>query len=290
MPTGHKHPGILVAEIKMARQARNCSFLMVEGGDDVRFWYPRKHSECELIDGEGKPNVLEAINRLDRGHVGGVLGIVDEDYDGVLGNGLSSSNLVAVSPHDLECLLCHTTALDKVLAEFGTPEKLVAFTTSSGDVRDALLERALVFGQLRWAALACGLSIDVKNIRVPRFLDEETWAVDRRGLVDVAAAGLERELEDCMGRLPAAQSWRLVTGHDVLDVLRIGLKRVLGDLTPSVGVKEIARVLRAAGDIAGTTVLEEIRSWEGANRPYQVLKLEAGAGPTVRLGLTALGP
>ena len=75
-----------------------------------------------------------------------------------------------------------------------------------------------------------------------------------------------------MGRLPATQPWRLVTGHDVLEVLRIGLKRVLGDLKATVGVGEIARVLRAGGQLEGTTLLEEIRGWEGANRPYLVLR------------------
>lgn len=272
MPSGHKSPGIIAAEIRMTRQASDCSFLVVEGSDDIRFWEARRHSECELIDGEGKPNVIGAVSRLAVARVGGVLGIVDEDYDALLGTSLELSNLVAVSPHDLECFLCQTSALDKVLAEFGTPEKLVAFTTGVGGIRAALVDRALAFGRLRWAALACSLSIDVSRIRVPRFLDAETWTVDRRGLIHAAAAGLERELEDCMGRLPATQPWRLVTGHDVLEVLRIGLKRVLGDLKATVGVGEIARVLRAAGQLEGTTLLEQIRGWEGANRPYLVLQ------------------
>lgn len=271
MLAGHKNPGIIVTEVIMTRQASDCSFLIVEGGDDVRFWEARRHSDCELIEGEGKLNVMQSVHRLDVRRVGGVLGIVDEDYDGLLGKSLKSSNLVAVSPHDLECLLCQTPALDTVLAEFGERSKIEAFKVNAGDIRTALLERALAFGQLRWAARACGLNIDEKEIRVPRFLDEETWTVDRGGLVHTAAAGLEPGLEDCVGRLPANQPWRLVTGHDVLDVLRIGLKGVLGNLRPRVGVREIARVLRAAGQLEGTTVLEEIRSWEGANRPYRVL-------------------
>ena len=273
MPAGNKNPGIIVAEVKLERQANDCSFLIVEGPDDARFWGPRRHSACTLVDGEGKPNVMAAVQRLD-GDVGGVLGIVDEDYDCLIGKSLGLSNLVAVSPHDLECfLLCQAPALDKVLAEFGTRAKIDSFEArEDSDVRTALLRRASVFGQLRWAH-ACGLNIRSEEIRIPRFLDEGTWQVDRQGLIRAAAAGLEDdELERCIGRLPKVQPWRLVRGHDVLAVLRIGLRNVLGDLRPSVGVPDIARVLRAAGRLEGTTLLEEIRRWEGANPPYLVLR------------------
>ena len=259
----------------MERQVNDCSVLIVEGADDARFWEPRRHSACVLVDSEGKPNVVEAVRRLD-GDVGGVLGIVDEDYDCLMGKSLGSSNLVAVSPHDLECfLLCHTSALDSVLAEFGTRTKIASFQArESTDIRTALLRRASVFGQLRWAAQACGLNVCTKEIEngIPKFLDDKTWDVDRQGLIRVAAAGLEDELERCIGRLPNVQPWRLVRGHDVLAILRIGLQNVLGDLPSRVRVLDIARVLRAAGRLEGTTLLEEIRRWEGANRPYLVLQ------------------
>ena len=160
MPAGHKNPGIIEAEVKMERQVNDCSFLIVEGADDARFWGPRRHSACTLVDGEGKPNVVAAVQRLD-GDVGGVLGIVDEDYDCLMGKSLGSSNLVAVSPHDLECfLLCQAPAFDRVLAEFGTQTKIASFEAREGiDVRTALLRRASHFGQLRWAAQACDLNV-----------------------------------------------------------------------------------------------------------------------------------
>ena len=272
MLAGHKNPGIIIAEIIMTRQASNCSFLIVEGGDDVRFWEARRHSDCQLIDGEGKPNVMAVVHRLDVGRVSGVLGVVDEDYDALLGKSMKLGNLVALSPHDLECLLCQTSALDKVLAEYGERSKIESFKVNKGDIRAALLERTMVFGRLRCAALACGLNIRVNEIQVRRFLNEKTWSVDRQRLIDAVAPGLERDVEDCISRLPAVQPWRLVTGHDVLSVLRIGFRRVLGNLRSNVGVREIAHVLRAAGEIEGTTVLGEIRRWEGANRPYRVLQ------------------
>ena len=62
---GHKSPGILVAEITMNRMSHDGAFLLLEGKDDVRFWQSRRHSNCELVDGEGKLNVVGAIQQLD---------------------------------------------------------------------------------------------------------------------------------------------------------------------------------------------------------------------------------
>lgn len=69
MPSGHKNPGIIVAEVKMERQVNNCSFLIVEGSEDIRFWEPRRLSACAMVDGEGKPNVIAAVQQLDGKHL-----------------------------------------------------------------------------------------------------------------------------------------------------------------------------------------------------------------------------
>ena len=150
MPIGHKTPDILVNEIKMHRTSHNGSFLIVEGNDDVRFWTPRHHADCELVDGEGKQNVIGGIQRLDSTNFAGVLGIVDSDYDTLNGTSIESENLLATDAHDLECLLCRSSALDKVLAEYGSRPKIERFENEAGaDVRTGLLERALIFGRLR---------------------------------------------------------------------------------------------------------------------------------------------
>ena len=100
------------------------AFLVVEGKDDVRFWRPRKHAHCELVDGEGKDNVVEGVRRLEVADFGGVLGVVDDDYDSLMGVRREISNIVMTEAHDLECLLCRSAALETVLGEFGSPRKL----------------------------------------------------------------------------------------------------------------------------------------------------------------------
>lgn len=280
MPTGHKTPDILVNEIKMHRTSHNGSFLIVEGNDDVRFWTPtsRRHANCELVDGEGKPNVIEGIQQIDAISYAGVLGIVDSDYDTLHGIGIESENLLTTDAHDLECLLCRSSALDKVLAEYGCRAKIKKFENETGtDVRTGLLERALVFGHLKWAATCCHPVIELHGLEIPRFVNEETWVVASEETICNTLLVSHEDTLALMHRiddLSGADPWYIVHGHDMIKILRIGLRRTLGKIRNSVGVKQIEGVLRAGmsrEDLQETMLWADMRAWEAANHPYMVL-------------------
>ena len=270
MPRGHKDPGSIAAEITMTRMVHDGAFLVVEGLDDSRFWELRRHSDCQLVDGEGKRNVIEGIRRLPPLKCPGVLGVVDDDYDSLLGVDGRFENVVVTDAHDLECLLCRSRALDMVLVEYGSRTKIRRFEEDAGvDVRAALLERATIFGRVRWAAELYGLDIRQEAIRIQRFVDMTTWAVDSEGLIRaVVKEGSADDESVVAGRvegLPDADGWRVAQGHDVLELLRIGLMRVLGSMQASVGTRQIASVLRAAmsrEELQGTQLWSDMRTWE----------------------------
>ena len=184
MPLGYKDAGSIAAEIRMTRTLHPGAFLVVEGPCDIRFWLTRRHSTCEVVDGEGKTNVLGSIQHLNAEEFDGVMAVVDDDYDSVMGIELRTENVIVTETHDLECLLCQSGALDAVLAEFGVAKKVRRFEKESGrEVREGLLERALVFGRLRWAVMRQRKTIDRNTIRVRRFVNPETWTVDEAGMI-----------------------------------------------------------------------------------------------------------
>ena len=113
MLAGYKDPGSIAAEIKMTRTIHGGALLLVEGVNDVRFWKTRRHDTCQVVEGEGKKNVVGAICRLDAEDVHGVLGVVDDDFDSVMGVSHGTQNLVTTDAHDLECLLCRSPALEQ---------------------------------------------------------------------------------------------------------------------------------------------------------------------------------
>ena len=276
---GFKDPGSIAAEIKMTRMDHDGAFLVVEGANDIRFWSTKKHRACELVDGEGKANVVGAVHRTDTENVSGVLGVVDDDYDLLTNVSHGTKNLVATDAHDLECILCRSSALETVLAEFGVDSKMRQFEEMAGvDVRTGLLERAIVFGRVRWAALRHGLNINVGAIRIPEFVDIKTWTVDDDRLTRAVVSGDARGDHDVLMRsiaeLPVADPWRVARGHDMIQVLRIGLRHVLGAIPKSTGVDGIARVLRAAmslEELEATKLCADMRTWEHTNA-YLVLR------------------
>ena len=274
MTVGGKQSHV-VAEVKMRRTQHAGSFLVLEGLDDVRFWRNRAHEDCRLIDGNGKPDVVGGMRRLDEIGFAGVLGVVDSNYDYLAGVPLESDNLLATDAHDLECLLCRSSALDAVLGEYGDGEKVGRYGQSAG-VRVALLESGLVFGRLRWAAQRFETGLQLPPIRA--FLDEKSWSVDEDGLIErvagmnegVDTSTLRRQITD----LPFADPWHVVHGHDLVQILRIGLRNVLGNLPASIGVKEIASGLRLAmpiADLQSTQLWQDMQRWERLNKPYLVL-------------------
>lgn len=270
-------PDKLVAEIKMRRTLHPGSFLVLEGKDDVRFWTSRCHRSCRLIDGNGKNNVVRGLLRLDEIKFEGVLGLVDSNHDHLAGKPILSANIVATGLHDLECLMCRSSALISVLAEFGDREKVERFEQETGEnVRTALLSRGLVFGRLRWATQQIDRSI--ASLPVRRFVEEESWTVDVDRLFVATADHIqgidESTLRHQVAELPQADPWRVVNGHELIELLRIGLRKRLGALSTSTGVKEIGRLLRAAmtnEDLQSTTMWHDMRQWEASNETFRVL-------------------
>ena len=272
---GHKSPGILVAEITMSRMSHDGAFLLLEGKDDIRFWRSRRHPNCELVDGEGKPNVVEAIRQIDTARITSALGIVDADYELPTSPRAESDNLLYTDAHDLECLLCRSSALDKVLAEHGDAVKIERFEHAGIDVRTALLERALAFGRLRWAACARP-AIALSEMAAPRFVDEKTWTVDGEKLIRETVSDAEARAATNMrlAQPPDADPWYVAHGHDMVEILRTGLRRVLGNLPTRIEARDIAGLLRAGMSpeaLRKTGLGAGVYSWQAANRPYSVL-------------------
>lgn len=59
-----------------------------------------------------------------------------------------------------------------------------------------------------------------------------------------------------------------------MQILRIGLRNVLGSIKNSVGVEQIARVLRAGmsmEELKETKLWADIREWEAKNTLYRVV-------------------
>lgn len=225
--------GDIISEIQMTLAAEpKAIFWLLEGVTDVKFFRPRLIDSITLIDSMGKYKVIETIKRLS-GSEGlkdlAVLGVVDNDYDWLIGYEVPE-NIVSTEPRDLEGILLRANCVSCVLAEFGNRRSVEVFERREGSVIQGILNRALVFGKVR-AVNSLTSKVCLKNLKPVQFFKSD-WSYDEGRLfekaVQLGVAGSVDELMAEMYNLPEADPWHYVRGHDAIDILCGGLISVLG--------------------------------------------------------------
>ena len=263
----------------MSRTAFDGSFLVVEGDDDIKFWKPRalSRNECQFILAGSKPTVVNAVITAGGLKQTGILGIVDDDCDSVLGRSVPSVNLVRTETRDMETLMLSTQAFDKLLGELGDAAKIQALEQREGrSIRDAFVCRALVFGQLRYLSTALNWNVAFDRLSPWRFADIASWTFDRTTLVyeyTKQVPGITTDdIEAHIARIAMANPWCVLHGKDSLNVLAVGVRNCIGSQQHP--VERLLQMLRLAFDsmlFRATQLYFAVRNWESANPPYRIL-------------------
>ena len=271
-------------QIRLRRSTFFGSFLLVEGSSD-KIFYERfvDKTICELVIISGKPSskllVIAVLQKLDESDFQGVLAIVDADFDR-LDSVQSSPNLLCTDTHDLETMLIKSPALEKVVAEFGSEEKITKFNQ---DIRQTLLKAGISVGYLLWISQCDGLNLTFNGIKFSRFVDEQTLQIDELKMIrEVNSKSQTCSLKDTdlQQKLASYKSsnhdpWQVCCGHHLVEILSLSLRKAIGsnkavDIEPN----SIERNLRLAYEevhFHQTQLYSEIRTWENNNQPFKVL-------------------
>ncbi|WP_413198588.1 DUF4435 domain-containing protein [Nostoc piscinale] len=272
--------------IRLRQSTFTGTFLLVEGSSDKVF-YQRFVDElaCELVDTSGKPssrqNAIDTLEILEKSNFQGVLVIVDADFDRLKSLVPSSPNLLYTDTHDLETMLIQSPALDKVLAEFGSEEKIAQFKR---DVRLTLCEIGISVGYLLWISQSEGLNLTFEGITFSKFIDEQTLQINELQLIrEVKNKSQAYSLKDeeLQKQLISQKSnnhdpWQVCCGHDLVEILSLGLRKALGtNKAADVEPNALERSLRLAYEavyFCKTQLYCNIRTWESQNQPFKVLR------------------
>ncbi len=275
----------VVNEIRMTRSQYAGCFLIVEGEiTDLRV-YGRfiDPGSCQIIPAHGKENALRALEILENDDFNGVLTIVDADFWRLEGEEPTSPSLFITDAHDLEAMMLSSPALEKLLAEFSSTNKLDKFTQNRGSsVRQVLLDSGRPFGYLSWISDRQSLSLTFEDIAFSRFIDQASLAVDvvsmirtvknKSGRHDLA----EEELKDAIDQVASAthDPWDICCGHDLVCILSLGLRRTLGsnqasEVKPEL-LEKFLRVAYEAVFFFRTELFQSLKAWEVANQPFRI--------------------
>jgi hypothetical protein len=276
-------PHRIANDIRMLRTQDTGSFLIAEGDTDARVWENLMDStKCSVVIAHNKNNAIAVLHILEKDNFAGVLAVVDADFDILEETVLLSQNLLLTDTHDLETMLLKSPALEKVLREHGSAEKIEIFTKAK-DIRQTLLESAKIIGYLRWASLKFNYCLKFEGLAFKDFVDKETLALNKSDLIETVKNKSqkrkldEQEITATMDSLKTdtQDMWQVCCGHDMISILSIALCKALGSCNSKQVEPNVLEInLRLAYDSAHfreTKLYKSIQTWEQTNKPFQVL-------------------
>jgi hypothetical protein len=289
MPMQERAAVNIANSIQMKRsQNPTRTYLLVEGTDDKAFFGRYADpAACNIVVAHGRPKVEGVVLELDRRGFRGALGIVDADFEVLEQREPPSPNVLVTDHHDVECMLLASPALDHLLREMGEEERVASFQNEQGRVVvDYLLSIGQTIGYLRWASARHQWSLKFEGLSFKAFVREKDFGFERRSLLEEvrrhqggrtepipSVAEMEASIEALSA--PAHSAWYVCCGHDLVDLLSIGLRRVLGKNNEADVRKErLEQQLRLAYEqsyFLRTTLHERIITWEQRNPPFRVL-------------------
>ena len=270
-------PDAIANSIRMKRSHHPGCFLIVEGRDDRLFF--EQFVDCAVQVADGKSNVVEVIDILDADSFPGAVGVIDADLDHVEGYSWQSRNLVVLDTYDLEALLIKSRALERVLVELGSSEKI-----ANRHPLDELIDAAVPIGCLRLHSRRSELTLKFDGMRYAKFVDGDSLQTDVRKLVREVKNRSQRSdlaYDDTVQEILSIRStvndpWLVCCGTDMVEILSIGLRRALGtNNAGAVSPDELRRCLRLAyqwQELTDSQLGRDLREWSERNPGFRVLK------------------
>lgn len=269
---------------RMIRTLHPGTILIVEGNTDIRV-YERfvNDTYCKLIPANGKDKTIDALAILEKDNYDGVLAIVDTDFWKLDGIEPNTPNLLLTDTHDLETMLLSSDALDKILSEFGSATKIKKL---GKPIRDILLKSALPIGYFRWLSSPTkdNLFLKFKEFCFPNFVDKKTLSVAIDKLIKEVKTNSQHSTFDgnviqlkieTLIKNNAYDPWHVCSGHDLVQILSIGLKNIFGNnKARTIATELLDGILRVAYEYSHfclTKLHNAIKDWEKMHPSFKVL-------------------
>ena len=281
---GHVDGAYVAAQIRLLRQHKKGTILLVEGPSDVKvFERVVDGNSCEIEMSFGKPNLLEALDLLEDEGFEGVVAVADADFDRILGIKHKVENLCITDAHDLDLTIFMTSAFEKYLAEFGDQQRIkLEFDGDLQRLRNAIVDSCKPLSCCRLTSERRKLWLRFSNIVHDKLIHKATLQLKPEVLVTAVLAVSRTSCDEAT--LLAHLTWetrqshdryQLANGHDVAAALGIALRQKIGSRRDvHTWASEVEAGLRLAFDRSAfeeTQLYQCLREWENNNHPYQIL-------------------
>ncbi len=267
---------------RMLRTAFNGPICVFEGSSD-------RHVYMAMFDRQPVrhlcvgPLVAAVVRRLNATPTAGVIGIMDADFCRLEENCPTVENLFLTDDHDLEVGLIFSGAFSRVVRELGSEDKLQR-AMGNGDfsvLQNALLKATTQIGSLRWLNKTDSLSLDFDGVDFSKFMDEDGLIGDLERMCNLVCQRskkhvlIESALQGVTAILEKTPDLRqLCCGHDMVEVLRIALRKCWGTRNASdVSEERLSLMLRLAYtrvDFTRTSLYQALNNWGQRHPSFQL--------------------
>lgn len=292
-------PDRVANSIRMQRSQYQGSFLFVEGEKD-KILYERfiDKNACRIqvsFNTDNKNNIIKLMAILTESDFAGVLAILDADFSLLENNYPKNPDILLTDAHDLEMMLIHSPAFDKFINEFVPEKKQADFLSKRGrSIRDELLEMGQYLGYLRWFSYRSSYGLNFNDLNFKKIVDikrftaaalDQLITIVKNNTISKSAAEEKKDkykidekfIKDETEKLLVLNCdlWHICCGHDLICILSIGLRRVIGNYDSKQADPEIIeRSLRLAYEskyFEETKLYNSVKTWEKTNIPFKVL-------------------
>ncbi len=255
--------------IMLERDVFSGTIIIVEGSTDKLFYSNLVDEEqCRIIvtiaGSSRKKRAIDVLTILEKSDFPGILAIVDADFDHLDAIVYPSQNLFLTDTHDTETMMLRSAALERILAEYGSEDKIFALPQ---DVRTLLVNAGMPIGYLRWTSQKDGLNLTFEGIKFSKFLDEKSLILDEIKLIQTVQDKSQNwDLKsDRLSKQTSSEydPWQICCGHDLVKILAIGLRHVFGTVKKeSEDLETSLRLTYRPQDFLETQLCQKLKEWE----------------------------
>lgn len=229
--------------------------LIVEGpSDQVLFGKFIDQEKCQITIAFGSFNVIESIKILNGDNFQKKLGVIDTDFRKLIGEEPQIENLLLTDYHDIEIAIYQSNAFETVLSLYYQKFKCNDFEKQKGKtIREIILERAQPLGYLKLINKKHGLGLSFKpknpegrKLDYSKFISKD--GLEFLGVNELIQTVINYSLNKGSQKLPTKEDiekllkdemknehdiLHLCNGHDLISIVSLSLKRVIGNQNSS---------------------------------------------------------
>ncbi|PEF47021.1 hypothetical protein CON22_09260 [Bacillus cereus] len=281
---GYMSPGRKVSEFQLKRNFHPTkSIVFVEGKSDEEFFQKIfSVKSCRFIQCEGKDNVKDVVRSLNGRKQKGFLGVVDKDFDKILGRELCIDNLFYTDTHDVETMIVASSfSLENAIRIYFDLDKYEAFLNRvNKSLNEIVFECVKYIGILRLISADENINLNFQELEYELFLDD-SLNVDLSQLcehvIQKSEAGVDKDwlLDKLISHVEEQYDiFHLACGHDFAGIIVYSLQTIFGSqkgiALKQSKLEELFRVTYNAEEFKETQLYIRFREWEEENKPFNL--------------------